>query len=304
MKLLITGAITWSEDQIKELKNLENEIVYIQDERIPLREQGIDVTSIEGIICNGLFLYNSIEDFKNLKYIQLTSAGFDRIPMEYIREHHIEIHNARGVYSIPMAEFAINGVLQLYKQSYFFYDKQRKHEWKKNRDIMELYNKYVCIVGCGSVGTECAKRFKVFGCHVFGVDLHPRIDENYQEIFHLSDLERVLFKSDIVVLTLPLTKETNHLMNEKKLGILKEGAVLINISRGAIVDTNALEKILPNLGGAVLDVFEEEPLSVDSPLWKIENVIITPHNSFVGDGNRQRIQSLILENIVERNMYR
>lgn len=120
MKLLITEAVSWNEDQKKELQGLGHELIYIQDERIPLKEQGIGVENIEGAICNGLFLYNDIADFKNLRYIQLTSAGYDRVPMEYITEHHIEIHNARGVYSVPMAEFALCGVLQLYKQSRFF----------------------------------------------------------------------------------------------------------------------------------------------------------------------------------------
>lgn len=159
MKLLITGAITWNEKQKKELQKLGHELIYIQDERIPLEEQGINPKEIEGIICNGLFLYNEISDFKSLQYIQLTSAGFDRVPMNYIKEHSIEIHNARGVYSIPMAEFAVGGVLQLYKQSKFFYKNQKEHCWVKNRDIVELFGKTVCIVGCGSVGAECAKRF-------------------------------------------------------------------------------------------------------------------------------------------------
>ena len=160
--------------QKKELRNLGHELIYIQDERIPLGKQGIDPKEIEGTICNGVFLYNNISDFKNLQYIQLTSAGFDRVPMDYIRNHNIEIHNAKGVYSIPMAEFALAGVLQIYKESRFFYESQKKMQWKKNRDILELSGKTVCIVGCGSVGTECAKRFQTLGCEIVGIDIYPR----------------------------------------------------------------------------------------------------------------------------------
>lgn len=300
MKLLLTGAVSWSEEQINELRNLGNEIIYIQDERIPLSVQGVDVTCIEGVVCNGLFLYNKINDFKKLKYIQLTSAGFDRVPMDYINEHNIEIHNARGVYSIPMAEFAISSVLQLYKQSRLFYENQRSRVWKKYRNVTELYDKKVCIVGCGSVGTECAKRFKAFGCHVIGVDLYPRADENFEKIFSLEDFETVLNECSVVILALPLTDKTKHLMNERKLRALKPETILVNIARGAVLDTDALIKILPNIGGVVLDVFEEEPLSEDSPLWEMENLIITPHNSFEGEGNRRRLQNLILKNIEER----
>lgn len=297
MRMLITGAVNWTEEQINEIINLGNEIVYVQDERVPLSEQNIDAACIEGVICNGLFLYNDIADFKSLRYIQLLSAGFDRVPMDYVKGRHIEIHNARGVYSTPMAEFAICGVLQLYKQSRFFMKNQKLHQWEKHRGILELDSKTVCIVGCGSVGTECAKRFHAFGCKVIGVDLYPREDVNYEKILELEQLELVLPKSDIVVLTLPLTEDTRSLLNARRLELMKTGAILVNIARGAIVDTEALLQVMPRLGGAILDVFEKEPLEEESLMWELENVIITPHNSFVGERNRERLQDIILQNL-------
>ena len=217
--------------------------------------------------------------------------------MNYVEEHQIKIHNARGVYSIPMAEFAIAGVLQLYKQTRFFSNNQKNHQWIKHRDLLELNGKKDCIVGCGSVGTECAKRFSAFGCHVVGIDLYPREDEYYQEMLHLKMLDDVLYQMDIIVLTLPLTEETHYLMNDGRFKQLKEGAVLVNIARGAVVDTEALIKNLDKLGGAVLDVFEEEPLSGDSELWDREDVILTPHNSFVGENNQKRLLEVIMENL-------
>lgn len=297
MRLLVTGAISWNENQIKELEDLGHEVFYVQDERIPLESQEIDVAQIEGVICNGLFLYNEITAFHSLRYIQLTSAGYDRVPMDYIKRHQIEIHNAGSVYSIPMSEFALAGVLQLYKQSRFFYEKQKQHRWEKNRTIMELSGKTVCIVGCGSVGNACAVRFQAFGCRVVGVNRHPRKDGCYETIFGIEELETVLKQSDIVIIALPLTDDTCHLFGNEKLSCMKAGAILVNISRGAVVDINALQKELPRLGGAILDVFEEEPLSKESALWEMENVILTPHNSFVGEGNRERLATLIRENL-------
>ncbi len=253
---------------------------------------------VEGVICNGLFLHHEIAKFTSLTLIQLTSAGFDRVPMEYVQAHSIKIYNARGVYSIPMAEFAISGILQLYKQSKFFYQNQEKHEWNKHRGLLELYGKTVCIVGCGSVGTECAKRFAAFGCKVIGVDLYPRMDEEYQVMESLSGLDTALKIADIVVLTLPLTDETKYMMNEERFACMKNGSVLVNIARGAVVDEKALIKALDEkLIGAVLDVFEEEPLGVDSPLWGKENVVLTPHNSFVGEGNGERLFTVIADNL-------
>lgn len=297
MKLLLTGAIQWPQERIDILKSLGHQVLYIQDERIPLSQQGIDVTSIEGVVCNGLFLYNDISEFQNLTYIQLTSAGCDRVPLDYIKEHHIELFNAKGVYSIPMAEFAVLGVLQLYKQAKFFFKNQQNKVWEKCRNIIELYGKKVAVVGCGNVGQECAKRFKAFGCQTIGVDLYPYESRDFDDMFGLDKLDTVLPDCDIVVLTLPLTDATKHLFDEARLRLLKSDAVLVNISRGAVINTEALIRMLPNIGGAVLDVFENEPLKQESLLWNFENVIITPHNSFVGEGNSERLWNIILRNL-------
>lgn len=296
MKTIITGAFPLMQEDAAVFCQLGLEITVHPDERQPVSYP----EQYEAAICNGLFLYNDIEQFTNLKYIQLTSAGMDRVPMEYIQAHGITIHNARGVYSIPMAEFAVGGVLQLYKQSRFFAENQRKHMWEKHRGLLELSGKTVCIVGCGSVGTECAKRFGAFGCRVTGVDVAVREDEAYKVIRPLERLDESLAEADVVVLTVPLTERTQHLIDAHELAKMKNGAVLVNITRGAVVDTAALTDALrEHLGGAVLDVFEEEPLGEDSPLWEMENVILTPHNSFVGEGNRKRMMEVIVKNIVE-----
>lgn len=298
MRLLVTGAWKCTSEQLNQIETMGHSIVFMQNEKDSLPCKYEDV---EGVICNGLFLYHPIEKFISLRYIQLTSAGFDRVPMDYVQTHRIQLYNARGVYSIPMAEFAISGVLQLYKKSSFFYENQKKQIWEKHRGVLELYGKTVCIVGCGSVGTECAKRFQVFGCQVIGVDLYPREDSAYQKIYSLADLSDCLPKADVVILTLPLTKETRHMINEECFEKIQQGSVFVNISRGAVVDERALSKALDEkLLGAVLDVFEEEPLSADNSLWKKENVIITPHNSFVGDGNIERLYQVIIENLAKK----
>ena len=295
MKFLITGAVTCAENLLKELENFGHEAVFMQNESDKLPE---DATEFDGVFCNGLFLHHPIEDFENLKYIQLTSAGFDRVPMDYVNKNGIKIYNARGVYSIPMAEFAMSGVLSLYKEQRFFCDNQKLHKWEKHRGLRELFGKTVCIVGAGNVGGECAKRFSAFGCKVVGVDIAPYESPLFDEMLSLEKLDSALLSADIVVLTLPLTEETYHLFDKDKFDKMKNGAILVNISRGGTVDTKALTEALDTkLGGAVLDVFEQEPLEETSPLWDMDNVIITPHNSFVGEGNKDRLEKVITDNL-------
>ena len=295
MNLLVTGAWSDGKNCIPELEVIGHTVKFMQFEKDSLP---CSYEWVEGVICNGLFLTYPIEKFTNLRYIQLTSAGFDRVDMDYVKAHNIEIHNARGVYSIPMAEFALCGVLQLYKQAAFFRENQKQHLWEKHRGLLELCGKNVLIVGCGSVGNECAKRFAAFDCEVTGVDLFPREDSLYSEILPLDKLDDALETAYIVVLTLPLTEQTKHLIDDKRLSLLKDGAILVNIARGAIIDTEALLNHIDRLGGAVLDVFEEEPLNENSPLWDKPNIILTPHNSFVGEGNGERLKEIIVENLI------
>lgn len=289
MNLLITGAWAEAKEHISTIEEMGHRVVFLQQEKekLPCAYEWV-----EGVICNGLFLHHPISKFINLKYIQLTSAGFDRVPMDEVKRRNIGIHNARGVYSIPMAEFAIAGVLDLYKEMGRFRDQQKRHEWIKNRNIRELSGSKVVIVGCGSVGTECAKRFKAFDCQVIGIDVLVRDDCNYSVIKELQELKIEAAKADVIVLTLPLTEETRGLIDQEILSIFN--GILVNIARGGLVDQKALEGWN---GAAVLDVFEEEPLDENSSLWEKENTFITPHNSFVGNGNGKRLANVIVKNL-------
>lgn len=296
MNLLVTGAWQQAKDYILQLEQMGHTVTFLQYEK---DELPCDYSWVQGVICNGLFLYHPIEKFIGLKYIQVTSAGLDRLPVEYILEKQIELHNARGVYSIPMAEFAIGGVLQLYKQFSFFGRNQEKHIWEKNRHLQELYGKTVCIVGCGSVGTECAKRFQAFGCRVIGIATTSRTQQYFDEVNGIEDLDKVLPDSDILVLAVPLTDSTEGLLGAGRIELMKNTSVVVNISRGAVLDQKALGKALveEKIGGAVIDVFDTEPLPNTDELWNSPHIIITPHNSFVGEGNQKRLAEMILENI-------
>lgn len=293
MNVLVTGAFQLNSGEREQLEAAGHRVFVHPDERAPVEQP----ERYEAVVCNGLFLYNPIENFTNLRLIQLTSAGLDRVPLDDIRVRGIELHNAAGVYSVPMAEFAVCGILQLYKQSRFFAANQAQHKWEKHRGLLEISGKRVCILGCGDVGREIAKRLKAFGCHITGVNRTVRVLLDFDELLPLDKLPDAAAACDILVCCIALTPETRGIVSDEIFDRLHDSAVFVNVARGALADEAALTKWLQNGGRAVLDVFEEEPLPESSPLWEMENVLLTPHNSFVGEGNRARLWGTIKENL-------
>lgn len=289
MNILVTSAFQLNSEELAALEAAGHKVFLHPDERASVEQP----ERYEAVVCNGLFLYNSIERFTNLRLIQLTSAGLDRVPLDYIRAHSIELHNAAGVYSIPMAEFAVCGILQMYKQSRFFAANQAQHKWEKHRGLLELSGKRVCILGCGDVGREIAKRLKAFGCRITGVNRTARALPDFDEILPLDKFPDAAAVCDILICCIALTPETRGIVSKEVFDHLPVGAIFVNIARGALADEAALTAWLQSGGHAVLDVFEEEPLPEDSSLWGMENMILTPHNSFVGEGNQERMWEMI-----------
>ena len=296
MRLLITGAWKCSEKAVGALESAGYETVFMQDEK---SEIPVFPESIDAVVCNGLFLYHGIEKFSRLKIVQLTSAGFDRIPMDQIKTNGIALFGAGDVYSHPIAETVIGGVLQLYREFEFFSVNRKKHLWEKKRTLRQLGGKKICVIGCGSIGKHTAKLFSAFGCCVYGVDLKKLTDENFVDIFPPQEMKAVLGNADVTVVTVPLTDENYHLMDKSVFAAMKPGSIFVNVSRGAVADEDALAEALEKrLGGAVLDVFEREPLSPESKLWELPNVIIIPHCAFISDRNHEELEAVILKNLL------
>lgn len=296
MNLLLTGAFNYSENQLNKLKELGCSLTFVQDERIEL---DIDCSEFDAVVCNGLFLYTPVEKFKNLKYIQSTSVGLDRLPLDYIKENNITLKTARGVYSIPMAEWCISRILDVYKQSEFFFENQKNRKWEKHRGLVELYGKTATIVGAGDIGTHTAQRLNAFGVEVIAVDIVKPSADCYSQYFNIADIKEALNISNIVIITLPLTDTTRNMFNADLIAEIKRGGILVNMARGGIVNETALADALETerLGAAILDVFENEPLNTDSRLWNTKNLLITPHNSFVSDKNNERLFDIIFNNL-------
>lgn len=296
MNLLLTGCFKYSEDQLKNLSSFGYKIYFMQHEKekLPLPASKIDAT-----VCNGLFLYHGINQFTQLKFIQLTSAGLDRIPLEIIKEKEISLFYAKGVYSIPMAEWVIYRVLEYFKFGQFFKQEQDACRWSKHRGLREITGSKVAIVGAGNVGQEVAKRFQAFGATTTGFDIHTNNILYFDSIELTSTLKERIGEFDVVVITAPLIPSTHHLISRNVLESMKKNAILVNVARGGLIDEDAMYEVLTIRKDlfAALDVFDSEPLAKESPLWNLKNVALSPHNSFVSDRNNQRMFDVMSTNL-------
>lgn len=295
MKTLITGALHATASDLSELKALGLETTLQQDEQSPV----LSPAQYEAVICNSLFLYHDISQFTNLRIIQLTSAGLDRVPMDYVLSHGIRLYNAAGVYSIPMAEWTIMRILELYKKSGELSRNQQQHLWKKDMSWLSLAGKTACIIGFGAYGQETAKRLKAFGVRILCVNRTRRGSDLFDQYYPLEKINTALSEADIVIMALGLADETKGIIDAARFDAMKQGTIFLNAARGSLVDEAALCRALERgqLAGAALDVFETEPLPDDSPLWTQRNVLLSPHNSFVSEQNHEKLIKLVKGNL-------
>ncbi len=294
-KVLITYGLL--EHKKRELESLGYE-VYIEREKDIVFKPYME--DIDILMCYNPFDKIDIDKLKNLKWIQLSSMGFDQLPREKIIGRDIIITNNKGGYSIPMGEWLVLNMLELIKRRTYCYRNKEKKKWYMDFKIGEIYGKTIGFIGTGDVAREGARRLQGFNVEILGVNTDGRDVEFFNKCYNMEHIKVVIKNSDIVVITLPYTKETHHLFNEELFSLMRKGAYLINISRGWIIDEEALINNLKKgqLGGAALDVFEEEPLPQSSDLWDLENVVITCHNSWISENIDERRWSLYIENLI------
>lgn len=220
-----------------------------------------------------------------LRVIQTTSAGVDwligRVP------EHVLVCNARGVYDAPLAEWVVGAILAMQRGLIRSRDAQARSEWDA-MEPPELIGRRVVILGLGSIGTAIADRLRPFGVEVIGVGRTARND-----VLGLADLDETLRGTEILVNILPLTSETSGLLDARRLGLLPDGALLVNAGRGRTVESGALvAELQTGRLRAALDVTDPEPLPADHPLWALPNVLITPH--MAGDSPASTIRAFEL----------
>lgn len=245
---------------------------------------------------------------KRLKWIHATAAGVSQLMYPELRRSGIVVTNARGVHSIPMAEHILGTILALAKRFPDALRYQMQGRWAQQElwdapaatRMRELRGQVLLIVGFGSIGRELARRIQPLGMRVWGVTRSGTGDTQLAErILPVTEMAQALPQADFVLLAAPETPETQRMIGEPELARMKRTAFLINVARGTLVDEPALIEALRRraIAGAALDVTEKEPLPAESPLWKLENVFITPHVSAVTDRLWERQAELLLENL-------
>lgn len=294
--MLIANPSKFTCNQINNFKNLGYKIAVWSDESKLLNK---DLYDSEVVICNSLFIKNDLSNFNNLKMIQLMSVGLDRVPVKEIKDKGIRLENAGDVYSIPIAEWVILKILEIYKDSRHFERAQIESEWKKNRNLIELNGKVLGILGTGNIGIEISRRAKAFGVNTLGFNTTGNNVPTFDACYKVDELKLVIKGIDILVIALPLTDSTKNLVDQNVIKSMKKSAILVNVSRGGILNESYLLEALNSnhLQAAALDVFIEEPLPKNSPLWGNSKILISPHNSFVSDNTNERLYQLIYKNL-------
>ena len=239
--------------------------------------------------CEVLLGDPEVEDLalcRNLKWMQTTWAGVDHfIRSGYLRG--VTLCNLSGGYGPLIAEYAMGAILTLANRFPDYRESQRKGIWRRPFGAKALEGSEVLILGAGDIGTELAKRLRPFGCRIVGVRRVERESPGcFDEMITLAELDAYLSKADIVACSLPNTPKTYHLLDRRKLSLMKRDAILVNVGRGGLIVTEDLLELLEqgHFWGVCMDVTEPEPLPPEHPLWSHPGVLITPHVSGNGFG--------------------
>lgn len=303
MKILMTRGLgnTYTE----QIKDLGYELIYLSEKEMQaMGKEGVDkLEKIEDIYSADVLYtymglqYLDLKRMKKLKYIHLTSTGINGLPFKEIEEKGIYLSNNPFGYAVPMAETVVMYILELYKKAHKMFRAQKDRIWKQDFGWMELTGKKVGFLGTGNIAYETVKRLRAFGTVNWGVNTNGRRIEGFDRCFSVSDMDEFFTTCDVIVGIMPETSKTKGLVDERRFEMMKKGSIFINIGRGSLIDQKALERHIDKFKGVALDVFETEPLSKESGLWNYENLIITPHNSWVSEKNIERLGAAVVENL-------
>ncbi|WP_435185375.1 NAD(P)-dependent oxidoreductase [Halobellus sp. EA9] len=257
-----------------------------------------DLAAFDAVVT----LYHHDEFLESgLRWVHNIRSGYEDFPLDAYEERGITVTNSTGVAGDLVGESVTGLVLSLAKGFHRYRDKQAAREWERLpwRRPFEVSGSSACVVGLGELGGSAATRLGVLGMDVDGVDIRPVSGLGLDRVYDASRIEEAVADARFVVLTTPLTEATRGLVGADVLDAMREDAYLVNVSRGEIVDQDALVDALEgdDIAGAALDVFYDEPLPADSPFWEMEEVIVTPHAAAQAVTYGDRIAELVETNL-------
>ncbi|MGG1659879.1 D-2-hydroxyacid dehydrogenase [Brevibacillus sp. NRS-1366] len=301
--LIRTGRVptgpTIPERYLGQIRELADRVSYsLLDEEVPMDVlEDIDVLFGNGTLDDFSYLNHA----RKLKWVHSFSVGIDNLLTEHIRQAPITITNSRGCNSASIAEYTLAVILSWSKGLHHFAKQQEQKIWKRVPAI-EVGGSILGIVGYGAIGKEIALRAKALGMQVMACRRTIKADhaEPVDRFVIPEQLSELLAESDFVVNCLPSIPENKGFFNELAFSAMKRSALFINIGRGETVSEQAVLNALADktIAGAYLDVFIQEPLPTDHPFWSIDNLFITPHNSFASPKNMDRISTLFCDNLL------
>jgi phosphoglycerate dehydrogenase-like enzyme len=242
----------------------------------------------------------------NLKWVHTSAVAVETLCLPELFARNIAVSNTRGVQAVPIAEHVMAVTLALAKQLPFVFENQQQARWAQNAFIDErlprlLKGRTLGLIGVGTIGSEIARRAEAFGMRVIALRKRPAYGTigHVERVYGKDELDLFLGQCQVLVICAPLTPDTHAMMGAAQFAQLPKGAVVVNVGRAKIVDTEALIDGLRSghLAGASLDVFPQEPLPPDHPLWKTPNVILTPHTSGFRQGHWDEVIELFGDNL-------
>ncbi|MDQ2051956.1 D-2-hydroxyacid dehydrogenase [Natronolimnohabitans sp. A-GB9] len=276
-------------------------------DRLPERTVGLartpaeERTAIEDArFVTGMTLDEELlEAAENLEVFACAYAGTGHLPIERLEERGVAVTNASGVHGPNIGEHVLGSILRFTRRFHVGARQQRRREWR-HYQAYELQGSTVTIVGLGALGEAVAERLEPFGVKTVGVRYTPEKGGQTDEVIGFDDepFHDALARTDYLVLACPLTETTRGLIDREAFVTLDPDAVLVNVARGPVVDTDALVEALRSswIRGAALDVTDPEPLPEDHPLWTFENVQITPHNAGHTPEYYERLADIVATN--------
>lgn len=239
-----------------------------------------------------------MESARSLAWIQSTASGVDIYDLDPLRGHDVALTNSAGVSANPIAEQVVGSIIAFERRLHEAIDQQDQREFRR-LEGRELHGKTIGILGVGAIGSRVAELAQAFDMHVLGTKATP--DSGHEHVDELRGPEATQWlavRADYLLVSCPLTSETRNLLGDQEFASMSADTVLVNVARGPIVDQEALRYALQKgrIRGAILDVFEEEPLPPESPLWSYSNVIVTPHMAGSTPRYFERVADLFVTN--------